>query len=341
MPGAGGETKKGNPTSGQPSPHLTLTLTLTQVRVARQGAARRRRARTRRARSWMAATLGVAMVAMGENLGAEMVTRCFYHMIQYADLPVGVRCRSASPPSPFQPRQRRRRRRALQDVARPDADVATSAIIGPGLSRRARTTRGWPPRCDRCHVLHQGAGAARRCAGAGADACRQGPRHPLAALSRPHRLPPGRSRCIVSPLHILLDFNSLVLGKHHFLLFVVACAIRPRMLVTVDEELKPLPVSVRPDRPPTPAGGPEDHHRLPDTYAGAARCGRAWELATDEYLPLTSILEGVVILKPNPDHIPTTLDDGKPTPSKKSPAKKDEKDLLSNVGRINKPLSHW
>ena len=68
--------------------------------------------------------------------------------------------------------------------------------------------------------------------------------------------------------------------------------------------------------------------------------GERAELATDEYLPLTSILEGVVILKPNPNHIPTTLDDGKPTPSKTSPGK--EKDtLLSNVGRINKPLSHW
>ena len=40
-------------------------------------------------------------------------------------------------------------------------------------------------------------------------------------------------------------FNTLVLGKHPFLLSVMACPIRPRMLVTLDEDLKPLPVSVR------------------------------------------------------------------------------------------------
>ena len=38
----------------------------------------------------------------------------------------------------------------------------------------------------------------------------------------------------------------------------------------------------------------------------------------------------VIILRKNPDHVPTTLDDGKPG----SPG--DKKNL-----RISKPLSHW
>ena len=31
------------------------------------------------------AVLGVSLVAMGESLGGDMVTRSFYHMMQYAD----------------------------------------------------------------------------------------------------------------------------------------------------------------------------------------------------------------------------------------------------------------
>mgnify|MGYP006983396311 CR=1 FL=1 len=36
-----------------------------------------------------------------------------------------------------------------------------------------------------------------------------------------------------------------ILGKSHYLLYTLVSAIHPRMLTTFDEELKPLPVSVR------------------------------------------------------------------------------------------------
>ena len=35
------------------------------------------------------------------------------------------------------------------------------------------------------------------------------------------------------------------MGKSHYLLYSLATAIQPRMLQTFDEDLKPLPVSVR------------------------------------------------------------------------------------------------
>ena len=110
------------------------------------------------------------------------------------------------------------------------------------------------------------------------------------------------------------------------------------MLVTLDEELKPLPVSVRVGQAVDTvgqAGRPKQitgfqTHTTPVLLAAGERA----ELATDEYLPLTSTLEGVVILRPNPDHVPSTLDGAKPSPSK---AKVD----IANIGRINKPLSAW
>ena len=61
--------------------------------------------------------------------------------------------------------------------------------------------------------------------------------------------------------------------------------------------------------------------------------GERAELATDEYLPMTSVLEGVVILKKNPDHVPTALDEGKKKPEAAASP--------TQIGKITKPLSHW
>lgn len=38
---------------------------------------------------------------------------------------------------------------------------------------------------------------------------------------------------------------SVILGKSHYVLYGLVAAMQPRMLVTFDEELRPLPVSVR------------------------------------------------------------------------------------------------
>jgi 26S proteasome regulatory subunit N1 len=77
------------------------------------------------------------------------------------------------------------------------------------------------------------------------------------------------------------------------------------MLITLDEELNPLPVSVRVGQAVDTvglAGKPRSitgfqTHTTPVLLSVGERA----ELATDEYLPLTSVLEGLVILRKNPD----------------------------------------
>ena len=49
----------------------------------------------------------------------------------------------------------------------------------------------------------------------------------------------------VTLLHAQLHCRETILGKSHYLLFHVVAAMQPRMLVTLDEEMNPLPVSVR------------------------------------------------------------------------------------------------
>ena len=50
---------------------------------------------------------------------------------------------------------------------------------------------------------------------------------------------------LMSVLVSMLDVKTTILGKSHYLLYGLATAMQPRMLVTFDEELRPLPVSVR------------------------------------------------------------------------------------------------
>ena len=50
---------------------------------------------------------------------------------------------------------------------------------------------------------------------------------------------------LLTVLHAALDMEHTILDSSHYILYCIAVAIQPRMLITVDEELKPLPVSVR------------------------------------------------------------------------------------------------
>jgi 26S proteasome regulatory subunit N1 len=94
------------------------------------------------------------------------------------------------------------------------------------------------------------------------------------------------------------------------------------MLMTFDENLKPLPVSVRvgqavdtigqAGRPKTITGF--QTHTTPVLLGFTDRA----ELATEDYLPLSPILEGFVILKPNPNAPPKDEAEKKKEASKSS-----------------------
>nr|CAD7462624.1 unnamed protein product [Timema tahoe] len=97
-------------------------------------------------------------------------------------------------------------------------------------------------------------------------------------------------------LGYVINSNVAILGKSHYLLFTLAAAMQPRMLVTFDEELNPLPVPVRvglaldvvgqAGKPKTITGF--QTHTTPVLLAFGERA----ELATEEYIPLTPIMEG-------------------------------------------------
>ncbi|KAK2587152.1 hypothetical protein KPH14_002910 [Odynerus spinipes] len=98
-----------------------------------------------------------------------------------------------------------------------------------------------------------------------------------------------------------LDCRNLILDKSHYLIYCLVTAMEPRWLVTLDKDLKTLPVSVRVGQsvdivgkagnPKSIAGG--NVHTTPALLTHNERA----ELVLDEYEPLSSVLEGFVILR--------------------------------------------
>jgi 26S proteasome regulatory subunit N1 len=112
---------------------------------------------------------------------------------------------------------------------------------------------------------------------------------------------------ILTVVFSCLDMKATLTGKHHYLLYSLATSMKPRMLMTLDEEGKLLPVSARvgqavdvvaqAGRPKTITGF--QTHTTPVLMSVGERA----ELATDKYIALSPVLEGQVILKANPDYM--------------------------------------
>lgn len=106
---------------------------------------------------------------------------------------------------------------------------------------------------------------------------------------------------LLIPLVSCLDTHSLISGKNHYLLFSLAAAMHPRWLLTLDENLQSVSVSVRVGQavdtvgkagtPKTIAG--IHTHTTPVLLASGERA----ELATDQYEQLCPTLDGICILK--------------------------------------------
>ena len=108
-------------------------------------------------------------------------------------------------------------------------------------------------------------------------------------------------------LEIFSNLVVVILGNYHWILYYLTTAFRPRFLITLDEDLNNLPVTVRvgqavdtvgqAGRPKTITGF--QTHSTPVVIGYGERA----ELATEEYLPLATVLEGFVILKRNPEYM--------------------------------------
>ncbi|KAI1301580.1 26S proteasome non-ATPase regulatory subunit 2 [Halotydeus destructor] len=255
------------------------------------------------------ATIGIALIGMAEDIGAEMAFRTFGHLLRYGDVtvkravPLALSLISVSNP----------KLNILETLSKfshdADMEVAANAIfamgiIGAGtnnarLATMLRQLAQYHAKEPNCLFMTR---IAQGLTHLGKGTLTLSPFHSDRQL-----LVPTALGGLLSVLISLLDVKSTILGKSHYLLYYLTTAIQPRMLVTFNEELQPLPVPVRVGQAVDvvgQAGKPKtitgfQTHTTPVLLA----LGERAELATEEYLPLSPILEGFVILKKNPEYV--------------------------------------
>ncbi|OCK92982.1 26S proteasome non-ATPase-like protein regulatory subunit 2 [Cenococcum geophilum 1.58] len=253
------------------------------------------------------AVIGLSLVAMGEDVGQEMVLRTFGHLMHYGEANI----RKAVPLalgliSPSNPQMK-----VYDTLSRyshdNDNDVAINAIFAMGLlgagTNNARLAQLLRQLASYYHrdpnalfmvriaqgLLHMGKGTLS-----------VNPFHTdRQVLSR------VAAAGLLTVLVSLIDAKQFILGDSSYLLYFMVTAMAPRFLITLDEDLKPLTVNVRvgqavdivgqAGRPKTITGW-----QTQSTPVLLAHGERA-ELEDEQYLSLSSALEGVVILRKNPD----------------------------------------
>ncbi|XP_024533370.1 26S proteasome non-ATPase regulatory subunit 2 homolog A [Selaginella moellendorffii] len=256
-----------------------------------------------------AAVLGIGLVAMAEELGSDMALRALEHLLQYGEpnirraVPLALGLLSISNP----------KINVMDTLSRlshdTDSEVAMAATISLGLigagtnnARIAGMLRSLSSYYYKDPSLLFCVRIAQGLVHMGKGLITLNPYHSDRFL-----LSTPAIAGIVAVLHACLDMKAIILGKYHYVLYYLVLAMQPRMLMTVDENLKPLPVPVRvgiavdtvgqAGRPKSITGF--QTHTTPVLLATGERA----ELATEKYTPLSSVLEGFVVLRENPDYV--------------------------------------
>ncbi|GAB7361657.1 hypothetical protein MBLNU230_g1707t1 [Neophaeotheca triangularis] len=254
------------------------------------------------------ATIGLAVVAMGEDVGQEMVLRQFGHLMHYGEANI----RKAVPLamgliSPSNPQMK-----VYDTLSRyshdNDIDVAVNAIFAMGMlgagTNNARLAQLLRQLASYYHrdpnalfmvriaqgLLHMGKGTLSL-----------SPFHTdRSVMSRV-----AASGLLTVTLSLIDNPRAFVLGDSHYLLYYLVTAMHPRFLVTLDEDLKPVQVNVRVGQAVDVVG----QAGRPKTITGwqtqstpvLLGHGERAELEDEEWLCLSNVMEGICILRKNPD----------------------------------------
>ncbi|KAI1826515.1 armadillo-type protein [Xylaria intraflava] len=253
------------------------------------------------------AVLGIALVAMGEDVGQEMVLRHFGHLMHYGEANI----RRAVPLamgliSPSNPQMK-----VYDTLSRyshdNDNDVAINAIFAMGLlgagTNNARLAQLLRQLASYYHRDQESLFMVRIAQGLlhmGKGTMTLNPFHTdRQILSR------VSTAGLLAVLFAMIDAKQFITSNAHYLLYFLVTAMHPRFLVTLDENLKPLTVNVRigqavdvvgqAGRPKTITGWQTQSTPVLLSY------GERAELEDEQYISLSGTLEGLVILRKNPD----------------------------------------
>ncbi|KMZ88263.1 26S proteasome regulatory subunit [Plasmodium vivax Brazil I] len=259
------------------------------------------------------AILNIALIALTDDISSEMTTRIIDHFLQYSNLnqkkavPLALALLFTSFPKPN-----------IVDILSKlthdqDADVALHAIMSLGFvgagtnnSRIAILLRQlstfYCKDTNATFVVRLSQGLLYM----GKGLLTINPLHSNRSIINYVAL-----GSLLVTIHACLQLKTTILGKYHYLLYHLVPCIYPRMLVTVNEDLEPLPISVRVGQAVDvvgQAGKPKtitgfQTHVTPVLLLHTDRA----EIATEEYIPINDTLEGIVILKKDPNYVPPAI----------------------------------
>eukprot|EP01063_Lacrimia_lanifica_P040760 TRINITY_DN9375_c1_g2_i1.p1 TRINITY_DN9375_c1_g2~~TRINITY_DN9375_c1_g2_i1.p1 ORF type:complete len:939 (+),score=438.32 TRINITY_DN9375_c1_g2_i1:69-2885(+) len=264
----------------------------------------------------MVAALGIAIVAVGEPLGTEMCKRMFDSILQYGAgtsrraVPLALALANVSNPIMT----------VIDTLSKlshdPDKETSMSAILALGIvaagtnnARVASLLRSlasyYAKEAHHLFLVRVAQG--------------------IVMLGKGHLSlsPVNGDRMLMSPVSLggllvvlfaAMDMKTTILGNYHYMLFYLVTAMNPRFVLTLlpDEDDERGVVekriscrvgnyvdTVAQAGKPARITGFQTH----DTPVLLQQNDRA-ELAAEEYIPATPILEGLVVLLKNPDYDP-------------------------------------
>ncbi|ORY54156.1 armadillo-type protein [Leucosporidium creatinivorum] len=251
------------------------------------------------------AVVGIAVIAMGEDVGADMAIRQFNHLMHYGEpvirraVPLALGMLSASNPVLT----------IMDTLSRyshdNDLQVAINAILAMGLvgagtnnARLAQMLRQlasyYSKEADCLFMVRIAQGLVHM----GKGTIGINPFHTDRSLMSPVAVA-GLLATIIS----FTDAKGFVLDKSHWMLYFIVMAMYPRFLITFDEEGNLLPATVRVGQAVDVVGQAGKPRTISgfQTHQTPVRLGQTEraELATEEFMSYSHVLEGYVVLRKN------------------------------------------
>ncbi|CAH8468005.1 unnamed protein product, partial [Schistosoma haematobium] len=193
------------------------------------------------------AVLGVAIIAMGEEIGLDMAFRMFGHLLRFGELPIKravplalALCYVSNP-----------QLKVLDTLSKfshdSDAELSHNSIIAMGIVGAGTNNARLAAMLRQLAVYHSRdpynlflVRLAQGLTHLGKGTLTLSPWHSDRFLCRPVGL-----AGLLILLTSCLDMRMTFMSRHDYLIFYITPAIQPRLLMTFDEDLKPSLVTVR------------------------------------------------------------------------------------------------
>ncbi|GAA5878862.1 hypothetical protein JCM8547_001492 [Rhodosporidiobolus lusitaniae] len=252
------------------------------------------------------AVIGIALIAMGEDVGSQMSLRQFNHLMHYGEpvirrsIPLALGLISASNPDLS----------IMETLSRyshdNDLDVALNAIFAMGLvgagtnnaklAQMLRQLASYYSKEPDCLFMVR---IAQGLTHMGKGTIGVNPFHTDRSLMSPVAV------CgLLATLVAFTDTRGFILDKSHWMLYFITMSMYPRFLITLSDETNELlPTSVRVGQAVDVVGQAGKPRTISgfQTHTTPVRLGHTEraEMATEEYIPYSHVLEGYVLLAKN------------------------------------------